>query len=81
MTHLAIEVNTSLTEHHGLWEVSILFTLRHPRIVSLFDVVEGRDQLHLATWASKSSAELSLVGLFRVHYDKDMVHMHGYILS
>ncbi|CAJ1360202.1 unnamed protein product [Effrenium voratum] len=28
-------------------EVSILFSLRHPRIVSLFDVVEGRDQLHL----------------------------------
>ena len=30
-------------------QVSILFSLRHPRIVSLFDVVEGRDQLHLAT--------------------------------
>eukprot|EP00434_Breviolum_minutum_P012757 symbB.v1.2.011244.t3/scaffold751.1/size165343/15 len=28
-------------------EVSILFTLRHPRIVSLFDVVEGHHQLHL----------------------------------
>lgn len=28
-------------------EVSILFTLRHPRIVSLYDVVEGRDHLHL----------------------------------
>lgn len=31
-------------------EVSILFTLRHPRIVSLFDVVEGHDQLHLVPW-------------------------------
>jgi len=28
-------------------EVSILFSLRHPRIVSLFDVVEDPDKLHL----------------------------------
>ena len=34
-----------------LAEVSILFTLRHPRIVSLYDVVEGRDHLHLASWS------------------------------
>lgn len=28
-------------------EVSILYSLRHPRIVSLFDVVEGQEKLHL----------------------------------
>ena len=48
-------VSWSSTTRIVACQVSILFTLRHPRIVSLFDVVEANDTLHLATGRRRSS--------------------------
>lgn len=44
---LRLQPNFKKVSSKLMREVSILFTLRHPRIVSLFDVVEANDTLHL----------------------------------